>query len=248
MPTLSVPLNAELIGELFLRRGHPKVDVASWIENVLSDYLDRTANDDWSEAYGSWRADTESTGDFAAEFGDPKGGYRWEPLFMPNGTLIRMSYKRQIHQATVRFDRIEFDGQSYTPSELASRIAAGTNRNAWRDLLIKRPNDADWCLADELRRRQWAQGVAPNTRTRQVKGRIDSGQTPTPLEDAMRRIAADRVEAAIRAKGRSRGEFSREEFDGLVSEVIERKRSEIEAAARQVMEAAAALTADDVTI
>ena len=27
------------------------------------------------------------------------------------------------------------------------------SRNAWRDLLIKRPDDTDWCLADDLRRR-----------------------------------------------------------------------------------------------
>lgn len=25
--------------------------------------------------------------------------------------------------------------------------------HAWRDLLIRRPGDSDWCLADDLRRR-----------------------------------------------------------------------------------------------
>ncbi len=155
MATLSVPIDAELIGELYLRAGHPKKDIASWIEDVLQDYLERTAEDgDWSEAYYSWREEAAGSEAFESKFGDPKGGYHWAPLFLPNGTLIRMDYKRQTYQATVKFNRIEHDGLNYTPSELASKIAAGTNRNAWRDLLMKRPGETDWCIAEELRRRQ----------------------------------------------------------------------------------------------
>ena len=64
-----------------------------------------------------------------------------------------MEYKKQISQATVKNNKIDFKDENYSPSELASAIAAGTSRNAWRDLLIKRPGDTGWCLADELRRR-----------------------------------------------------------------------------------------------
>lgn len=154
MATLSVPLDSELVGELYLRAGQPNADIGSWIENVLRDYLDRTADDgDWAESYYSWREKAADSQSFQTEYGDPKGGYRWGPLFMPNGTLIRMEYKRQTHQATVKFDRIDYEGENYSPSELARRIASGTSRNAWRDLLVKRPGDTEWLLADDMRRR-----------------------------------------------------------------------------------------------
>jgi hypothetical protein len=153
MPTISVPLDSELVGELYLRAGHPATDIGSWIENVVRDYLDRTADDgDWADAYYSWREKAAGSEAFQSEFGDPKGGYRWGTLFMPNGTLVRMEYKRQTYQATVKFDKIDYKGETHTPSELASKIAAGTSRNAWRDLMVKRPGDTEWCLADELRR------------------------------------------------------------------------------------------------
>lgn len=154
MPTVAIPIDSEIIGELYLRIGTPKVDLTDWVQNVVRDYLDRTADDgNWSEAYYAYRESQSGSEHFAAEFGDPKGGYHWAPLYLPNGTLIRMEYKRETSQATVKNNKIEFNGQNYSPSELASAIAAGTNRNAWRDLLIKRPGDSEWCLADELRRR-----------------------------------------------------------------------------------------------
>jgi hypothetical protein len=39
-----------------------------------------------------------------------------------------------------------------SPSEFANQVAGGTNRNAWRDLWIKRPHDSEFHLADDLRR------------------------------------------------------------------------------------------------
>lgn len=154
MPTIAIPIDSEIIGELYLRTGDPKVDTAGWIETVMRDYLERTSEDrNWSEAYYAYRENQSGSENFVAEFGDPKGGYHWAPLFLPNGTHIRMEYKKEISQATVKNNKIYFDGESYSPSELARVIAKGTNRNAWRDLLIKRPSDTDWCLADDLRRR-----------------------------------------------------------------------------------------------
>jgi hypothetical protein len=150
MPSIAIPIDSTLIGELFLRRG-PSVDVGDWVENVLRGYLERTADDDWSDAYNAFRESQTTSNDFAAEFGDPQGGYHWAPLFLPNGTLIRMEYKKRVSQAAVKHNKIEFNGASYSPSELASVIAAGTNRNAWRDLLIKLPGSNDWCAAGQLR-------------------------------------------------------------------------------------------------
>jgi len=153
MKTIAISIDAEIVGELFLRAG-PRADIGSWIENVVRDYLERTAEDgNWSEAYYQYRESQADTESFATEFGDPKEGYHWAPIFLPNGTSIRMEYKRETFSASVKFGKIHFKDSTYSPSELARAIAAGTSRNAWRDLLIKRPGESEWTLADDLRRR-----------------------------------------------------------------------------------------------
>lgn len=150
---IAVPIDSEIIGELFLRRG-PKADISAWIEDVVWNYLERTAEDDeWEEAYYEYRLKETGSKNFKAEFGDPKQGYFWVPLFLPNGTSIRMEYKRETHYASVKFGKLIYKDQSFSPSELAGYIASGTNRNAWRDLVIKRPGDAEWTLAADLRKR-----------------------------------------------------------------------------------------------
>jgi hypothetical protein len=40
-----------------------------------------------------------------------------------------------------------------SPSALTKRIT-GSNRNAWRDLWVKRPSDEKWMLADDLRQKE----------------------------------------------------------------------------------------------
>jgi|JI10StandDraft_1071094.scaffolds.fasta_scaffold156111_1 hypothetical protein len=152
MPNIAIPVDSKIIGEMFLRAG-PNADISDWVENIVRDYLERTADDEWSDAYYAYRESQVGAKDFAAEFGDPKGGYHWAPLFLPNGTRIRMEYKKETSNAAVKKNKIDFNGKSYSPSELACFIAAGTSRNAWRDLLIKRPTDTEWCLADDLRSR-----------------------------------------------------------------------------------------------
>jgi hypothetical protein len=153
MPTIAIGIDSALIGELFLRAG-PKADVASMIEDVVKSFLeDTTDRDDWSDTYYHYRKSVADAGRLAAEFGDPQQGYHWAPVFLNNGTLIRMQYKRQVFHASVKFGKIEYDGKNYSPSEFACAIASGTSRNAWRDIMLKRPGDAQWILADELRRR-----------------------------------------------------------------------------------------------
>jgi hypothetical protein len=149
MPTIAIGIDSALIGELFLRAG-PKADVASMIEGVVKDFLEETADrDGWSDSYYHYR---KSASD-ADEFGDPQQGYHWAPVFLNNGTLLRMEYKREAFHASVKFGKIEFNGKNYSPSEFARAIARNTSRNAWRDIMLKRPGDSQWILADELRRR-----------------------------------------------------------------------------------------------
>lgn len=87
-------------------------------------------------------------------------GYQWKTLLLPPGTQIRMKYKGKVFQAEVRDDDFVFEGRTTTPSEFANHVAAGTARNAWRDLWIKRPQDQAYQLADLLRRKQKSGGVS----------------------------------------------------------------------------------------
>ncbi len=154
MSEIAIPIDSEIIGEFYLRKGTPKVNLTGWIEDILKDYLDRTSNDsNWSDAFYDYRERQSGSDDFLKEFGDPKEGYHWAPIFLPNGTLIRMEYKKEVTMAAVKHNKIYCGVNSYSPSEFARAIAMGTSRNAWRDLMLKRPGDTDWCLADELRRR-----------------------------------------------------------------------------------------------
>ena len=77
-------------------------------------------------------------------------GYQWKSLFLPDSTEVRMQYKGQYRYAKVEGDLLLFEGEPTTPGSLANTIAGGS-RNAWRDLWVKRPNDAEWRLADDLR-------------------------------------------------------------------------------------------------
>jgi hypothetical protein len=77
-------------------------------------------------------------------------GYQWKSLFLPNGTELRMQYKGRYHYAKVEGDQLLYQGEPTSPGSLANTIA-GSSRNAWRDLWIKRPGDTTWRLSDELR-------------------------------------------------------------------------------------------------
>lgn len=77
-------------------------------------------------------------------------GYQWKGLFLPEGTEIRMQYKGVYAYAKVEGDDIVYGGKSISPASLANTIA-GSSRNAWRDLWVKRPGDKEWLLADDCR-------------------------------------------------------------------------------------------------
>jgi hypothetical protein len=78
-------------------------------------------------------------------------GYQWKNVFLPDGTQIRMQYQGSYSYAKVEGDDLIYQGSPISPGILAKPIAGGYNRNAWRDLWIKRPEDKEWILADDLR-------------------------------------------------------------------------------------------------
>jgi len=148
-----VPIPVSLYNELVLRAGNPQCDITPIIEHAVESYLDRTRDDQWSDAYEAWKESCEASVEDRKRFGDPEKGLHWTPLFLPNGTKLSMQYGGKRHDAEIRHEKIFFGTEEISsPSVLASTIAAGTSRNAWRDLLIKRPADLEFRLADELRR------------------------------------------------------------------------------------------------
>lgn len=80
-------------------------------------------------------------------------GYQWKSLFLPSGTQLRMKYGSKYHYANVISDEVVYEGEAMSPSAMANRVAQ-SSRNAWRDIWIKRPNDKDWVLADDIRNAQ----------------------------------------------------------------------------------------------
>lgn len=152
---ICIPLRAEVYNEFILRMGESVDNVPEWIENVVLDYLDRTADDGpWGDEYFERRGlDADPILERRKEFGPPEQGYQWQNLLLKNGTAIRMQYRGQYHYATIKHGQLWFQGDSLSPSEFARTVANHTSRNAWRDLELKAPGSNEYILADVVRRK-----------------------------------------------------------------------------------------------
>ena len=127
---VAVPVSSELYAELMRRHSGR---VSTTVENVVWDFLDRTADD------------------FNAR-GEAKDGVRWEALFIRDGTEIRTKYFGEYKVAKVQDGSIVWGERTFSSmSQLARAMRGNTSNNAWRVLEIKRPGDAEWRLADLLR-------------------------------------------------------------------------------------------------
>lgn len=131
---ISVPVSTDLFLEMvdFLRSNSDPRDPVVAVE-VAIDYWLQNA---------SWKP--ELLQESSAR------GYQWKGLFLPDGTEIRMQYKGAYAYARVEGDDIVYRGQPISPASLANTVA-GSSRNAWRDLWLKRPADKEWRLADDCR-------------------------------------------------------------------------------------------------
>lgn len=147
-----VPISTQLYNELVIRCGKPTADVSGYIEHAVSTYLDRTKDDGWSAQYNAMREIDRALENAENGFGDPNKGYQWLTVFLPNGTKLKMAYKGRDYYAEVAHEQIMYEGEAFSPSSLANRIASGTSRNAWRDFWIKKPRDKEWLFADDVRR------------------------------------------------------------------------------------------------
>ena len=132
---ISVPITTSLFLELanFLRSKEDPRDPVNVISTAIYYWMD---NADWKP-------------ELLVE--SDARGYQWKNVFLPDGTQIRMQYQGSYSYAKVEGDDITYQGKPISPGSLARAIAGGSNRNAWRDLWIKRPKDREWILADDLR-------------------------------------------------------------------------------------------------
>jgi hypothetical protein len=137
---ISVPISTDLFVRMvdFLREKGSDRDPVEAIEGAI-DYWMENAN--------------YHAGDLMPEVFERQNfrGYQWKSLLLPPGTKVRMPYKGDVYHASVDGDDFMYQGKKVSPSEFANKVANGTARNAWRDLWIKRPQDRDFRLADDLR-------------------------------------------------------------------------------------------------
>jgi hypothetical protein len=77
-------------------------------------------------------------------------GYQWKSLFLPEGTLVRFTWRHDTYNAQVCGDAIVYRGRAYSPRALLLHVT-GSVRNAWRELWLRSPGDDRWHLADTRR-------------------------------------------------------------------------------------------------
>jgi hypothetical protein len=152
MDTISIPFPQALYDKIILRSGGRLDPVQLAIDQVES-FIDRTADDDihWTRE-GIAAFALEKLASKFVDIGDPKGGHMWKPVFLPNGTHLRMHYKSKSYHAQVRRETIHNDDHEFESiSQWVRWVASNTARNAWHDVWIKRPDDADYLYSDKVR-------------------------------------------------------------------------------------------------
>lgn len=135
--SVAIPVRTSLFIELanFLRDQGSDRDPVQAVEDAIYYWIDNA----------SWKQE-----DLLPEIYVKDKGYTWKEVFLPHATSIRMKYKSEYHYAQVDGDDVVFEGGKISPSAFANKVA-GSPRNAWRDLEIRRPDDDEWVPADHLR-------------------------------------------------------------------------------------------------
>lgn len=87
-------------------------------------------------------------------------GYQWKSLFLPDGTMLRLTSYGEYHYACVEGDCIMHEGRALSPNQFTA-LHANSVRNAWNDLYIRRPGDKFYKVARQLRRELAADGSLP---------------------------------------------------------------------------------------
>jgi hypothetical protein len=153
------------------------LDVPAFAEEQIMDFLERNLGGPTNRLFGARSVDfyKKYFPDYAAEV---EGRLReaeelglaelleqpmkWKELTLPSGTKARMQYGGRHHFAVVREGKLEDESGRYSPSEWARNVAAGTSRNAWRDIEVKEPGSTIWLPAQFLRDKERAKSGGHN--------------------------------------------------------------------------------------
>jgi hypothetical protein len=95
------------------------------------------------------------------------GGYQWKSLFLPSGTTLRTVYMRTSYLAHVEGSELLYEGRSMSPAQFVNEVAK-CERNAWRTLWLRFPNEDEWKPAMVFRKKSVEFQTKPD-RTRPKK-------------------------------------------------------------------------------
>ena len=141
------PISIQLPAELFIEfAARVKGDPSEEIEHLVRRHLAKL--DEVVADANTFRNVTSKEFDD----GDPNGGLEWSPLWLPNGTELRMRYRQKTYLSKVRFDAIHYgDLEYHSVSQWVRHVARGTARNAWHDVWVKFADSDNFTYADALR-------------------------------------------------------------------------------------------------
>jgi hypothetical protein len=152
---ISIPFPKSLYDMIIIRSGG-KLDPVQLAADQVEGFIERNSKEDgfWTDAGLEAFAEEERIRNAGKGGHDLTSGHLWKPVFMVNGTRLRMSYKGTSYYAEVRGDKIQGDDRKFdSVSQWVRHVAGGTSRNAWLDVWIRRPGrDTDYRSADDLRK------------------------------------------------------------------------------------------------
>ena len=79
-------------------------------------------------------------------------GFSARGIFLPNGSVLKATYKQQQHIARIESGRwIDADGKSHSSPSAAAKHITHSSVNGLRFWSVKRPKDPDWRRLDLLK-------------------------------------------------------------------------------------------------
>ena len=152
---ISIPFPKSLYDRIILRSGG-KLDPVQLAADQVEGFVERNTTDHsfWTPEGLEAFAEEERVRNSGASEHDLLSGHLWRPVWLNNGTRLRMSYKGTSHYAEIRGDKIQGEDRKFdSVSQWVRHVAGGTSRNAWLDVWVKRlARDQDYRSADEIRK------------------------------------------------------------------------------------------------
>ena len=152
---ISIPFPKALYDMIIIRSGG-RLDPVQLAADQVEGFIERNTKEDgfWTEAGLEAFAEEERVRNSGINESDLLSGHLWKPVWLNNGTRLRMTYKGKSHYAEIKGDKIQGEDCKFdSVSQWVRHVAGGTSRNAWLDVWIKRlMRDQDYRSADDIRK------------------------------------------------------------------------------------------------